>query len=56
MKNSEEDVKKLTEFCNYLNICAKKFNITLKVVEIKGTVFYMPELPANKITDNNPAK
>lgn len=48
MVNSPEDIKKLNEICEHLNkVSVKKYGVSLKVTEIKGTIFYIPELPAN---------
>jgi hypothetical protein len=39
-KNDEEQLKIL---CEHLNEITKKQNVTLKIIEIKGTIYYFPQ-------------
>ena len=44
MANNQQDEEQLKKLCEQLNEITKNQSITLKVIEIKGTIYFFPQL------------
>ncbi|MDD2466241.1 MAG: hypothetical protein PHI97_19755 [Desulfobulbus sp.] len=51
MANNQQDEEQLKKLCEQLNEITKNQSITLKVIEIKGTIYFFPQLEPEPARD-----